>query len=136
MTSQQHFRAITMRTNCLGSLQAAMRDAGLEDKWNDIPPGIMAERLRPSPQLSPQAKSQTRPQPTHLAHLVATPAPSRGKTGIAAAGVWVLMLAFALGLIPSLAIGAVLWLDKSRTAAAYPCVMRTAGSPTIAPNLG
>ena len=125
-----------MRTNCLGSLQAAMRDAGLEDKWNDIPPGLMAERLRPSPQLSPQARPQAKPQPTHLAHLVATPAPSRGKTGIAAAGVWVLMLAFALGLIPSLAIGAVLWLDKSRTAPAIPCIMHMAASPAIAPDLG
>jgi hypothetical protein len=39
---------------------------------------------------------------------------------------WVLLLAFALGLIPSLAIAAAIWFDKSRTVTAYPCTMRTA----------
>ena len=52
-----------MRTNCLGSLQAALKDAGLEDRCSDIPAGIMAERLRPRP--------QARPQPTDLSKLMA-----------------------------------------------------------------
>ena len=106
-----------MRTNCLGSLQAAMRDAGLEDKWNEIPAGIMAERLRPRP--------QARPQPSDLAQLVASH-PPRQRTGISSVSLWVLAFAFALGLIPSLAIGAALWFDTSRTVTAHPCTMRTA----------
>jgi hypothetical protein len=40
--------------------------------------------------------------------------------------VWVLLLAFALGLIPSLAIGAVLWLEQSRNTSASPCSLQTA----------
>ena len=54
-----------MRTNCLGSLQAALKDAGLEDPYNDISPNIMAERLRPRP--------QAKPLPTDLSKLVARP---------------------------------------------------------------
>lgn len=107
-----------MRTNCLGSLQAAIRDAGLEDKWNEIHPGIMAERLRPRP--------QTRPLPTDLSKLVAPAAAPRRRTSLSSVSFWVLLLAFALGLIPSLAIGAALWLDKSRAVTAYPCTVRTA----------
>jgi hypothetical protein len=45
---------------------------------------------------------------------------------------WVLLLAFALGLIPSLAIGAALWLDKSRAVTAYPCTVRAAAAALTA----
>jgi hypothetical protein len=108
-----------MRTNCLGSLQAALRDAGLEDRYKEIPPGIMAERL-----LRPRL--QTRPLPTDLSKLVAQAAPPRRRIGLSSVSLWVLLLAFALGLIPSLAIGAALWLDKSRAVTAYPCTVRAA----------
>ena len=107
-----------MRTNCLGSLRAALKDAGLEDRCSDIPAGIMAERLRPRP--------QERPQPTDLSKLVPPPAPPRRRTGIASVSLWVLLVAFALGLFPSLAIAAAIWFDKSRSVTAYPCTMRTA----------
>jgi hypothetical protein len=107
-----------MRTNCLGSLQAALRDAGLEDRYKEIPPGIMAERLRP--------RLQARPLPTDLSKLVAQAAPPRRRIGLSSVSLWVLLLAFALGLIPSLAIGAALWLDKSRAVTAYPCTVRAA----------
>lgn len=110
-----------MRTNCLGSLQAALKDAGLEDRCSDIPAGIMAERLRPRP--------QTRPQPTDLSKLLTPPAPSRRRDGIASVRLWILILAFTLGLIPSLAIAAAIWLDKSRSDTAYPCTFRTAAVP-------
>jgi hypothetical protein len=105
-----------MRTNCLGSLQAALKDAGLEDRYNRISPGIMAERLRPRP--------QARAIPTDLSKLVAQPSSPRRRTGISSVSLWVLLLAF--GLIPSLAIAAAIWFDKSRTVTAYPCTMRTA----------
>lgn len=106
-----------MRTNCLGSLRAALKDAGLEDRCSDIPAGIMAERLRPRP--------QARPHPTDLSKLVTAPMPPCRRTGIASVSLWVLLLAFALGLIPSLAIAAAIWFDKSRSVTAYPCTMRT-----------
>lgn len=112
-----------MRTNCLGSLQAALKDAGLEDQCGDIPAGIMAERLRPRP--------QARPQPTDLSKLVAPAAPRR-RTGISSASLWILLLAFGLGLIPSLAIAAAVWFDKSRSVTAYPCTVRTAAGALTA----
>lgn len=111
-------QGMMMRTNCLGSLQAALKDAGLEDRYNDISPGIMAERLRPRP--------QARPIPTDLSKLVAQPSSPRRRTAISSVSLRVLLLAFALGLIPSLAIAAAIWFDKSRTVTAYPCTMRTA----------
>jgi hypothetical protein len=106
-----------MRTNCLGSLRAALKDAGLEDRCSDIPAGIMAERLRPRP--------QARPQPTDLSKLVTPPAPPR-RTGIGSVSLWILLAAFALGLIPSLAVAAAIWFDKAQSATAYPCTVRTA----------
>ena len=87
-------------------------------KVHDISPGIMAERLRPRP--------QARPIPTDLSKLVAQPSSPRRRTAISSVSLRVLLLAFALGLIPSLAIAAAIWFDKSRTVTAYPCTMRTA----------
>ena len=113
-----------MRTNCLGSLQAALKDAGLEGRYNDISPGIMAERLRPRPQASAI--------PTDLSKLVAQPSSPRRRTAISSVSLRVLLLAFALGLIPSLAIAAAIWFDKSRSVAAYPCTMRTASGALTA----
>jgi hypothetical protein len=113
-----------MRTNCLGSLQAALKDAGLEDRCSDIPAGIMAERLRPRP--------QARPLPTDLSKLVAPPAPQRRRTGISSVSLWVLLVAFALGLIPSLAIAAAVWFDKARSVTAHPCTVRTAAGALTA----
>ena len=113
-----------MRTNCLGSLRAALKDAGLEDRCSDIPAGIMAERLRPRP--------QERPQPTDLSKLVPPPAPPRRRTGIASVSIWVLLVAFALGLIPSLAVAAAIWFDKSRGVMTYPCTIRTAAGALTA----
>ena len=105
-----------MRTNCLGSLQAALKDAGLEDPYNDISPNIMAERLRPRPQ----------------AKLVARPSSPRRRTGISSVSLWVLLLAFGLGLIPSLAVAAAIWFDKSRGVMTYPCTIRTAAGALTA----
>jgi hypothetical protein len=113
-----------MRTNCLGSLRAALKDAGLEDRYSDIPAGIMAERLRPRP--------QARPLPTDLSKLVTPPLPHRRLTDISSVRLWVLLLAFALGLIPSLAVAAAVWFDKSRSVTAYPCTMRTAAGALTA----
>ena len=107
-----------MRTNCLGSLRAALRDAGLDDRCSDIPAGIMAERLRPRP--------QGRPQPTDLSKLVTPAPPSRRRSGMTSVKLWVLLAAFTLGLIPSLAIAAAIWFDTSRSVTVYPCTMRTA----------
>ena len=112
-----------MRTNCLGSLQAALKDAGLEDLYNDISPGIMAERLRPRP--------QARAIPRDLSKLVAQPPSPRRRTGISSVCLWVLLLAFALGLIPSLAVAAASGFDKSRSVTGYPCSMRTASGVLI-----
>jgi hypothetical protein len=112
-----------MRTNCLGSLQAALRDAGLEDRYNDIPVGIMAERLRP--------RAQAKPVPTDLSKLVTPAAALRRRTGISSASLRVLLLAFALGLIPSLAVAAAIWFDKSRSVTANPCTVRTAALTAV-----
>jgi hypothetical protein len=113
-----------MRTNCLGSLQAALKDAGLEDRCSDIPAGIMAERLRPRP--------QARPQPTDLSKLMAFAAPPRHRTGISSVSLWMLLLAFGLGLVPSLAVAAAVWFDKARSVTAYPCTVRTAAGALTA----
>lgn len=106
-----------MHTNCLRSLSAALQDAGLEDRCSDIPAGIMAERLRPRP--------QARPQSTDLSKLLAPPAASRSRTDVPSVNLLVVLLAFALGLTASLAIGGAFWFDKSRSVTAYPCTMRT-----------
>jgi hypothetical protein len=113
-----------MRTNCLGSLRAALKDAGLDDRCSDIPAGIMAERLRPRP--------QARPQPTDLSKLVTPPAQPRRRAGIGSVRLWVLLVAFGLGLIPSLAIAAAIWFDTSRSVTAYPCTARTAAGALTA----
>lgn len=113
-----------MRTNCLGSLQAALKDAGLEDPYNDISPNIMAERLRPRP--------QAKPLPTDLSKLVARPSSPRRRTDISSVSLWVLLLAFGLGLIPSLAVAAAIWFDKSRGVMTYPCTIRTAAGALTA----
>ena len=109
-----------MRTNCLGSLQLT----GLEDRCSDIPAGIMAERLRPRP--------QARPQPTDLSKLMALAAPPRHRTGISSVSLWMLLLAFGLGLVPSLAVAAAVWFDKARSVTAYPCTVRTAAGALTA----
>ena len=111
-----------MRTNCLGSLQAALKDAGLEDRCSNIPAGIMAERLRPRPQA----------RPTDLSKLMALAPPPRHRTGISSVSLWVLLLAFGLGLVPSLAVAAAVWFDKARSVTAYPCTVRTAAGALTA----
>ena len=114
-----------MRTNCLGSLRAALKDAGLDDRYNDIPAGMMAERLRPRPHIRPA-------QPSNPAKFVASSVPSKRPAGISSVSIWALILAFTLGLIPSLAIGAAFWLEKSRTMTAYPCSIWTAKAEPVA----
>jgi hypothetical protein len=63
---------------------------------------------------------------------VAQPSSQRRRTGISSVSLWVLLLAFALGLIPSLAVAAAIWFDKSRSVTGYPCTMRTASGALTA----
>ena len=43
-----------------------------------------------------------------------------------------LLLAFGLGLVPSLAVAAAVWFDKARSVTAYPCTVRTAAGALTA----
>jgi hypothetical protein len=80
-----------MRIDCLSSLQTALREAGLDDQYSKIPTAILAQRLRPRP----EPIERERP---------ANPIQSRTQAGLSPVGVWLPLLAFALGL----GIGAVL----------------------------
>jgi hypothetical protein len=109
-----------MRTNnphqCIESFKDALRRAGLEEPRGDISPGLMAHRLRPllPAKTSPVARDARRPA-----------AFKRVRRNFSTS-FWILILAFALGLAPALAIGAFAWAAKSRTWSASSCFNWTA----------
>ena len=85
-----------MSTNnqCIESFRDALRRAGLEERRADISRGVIAHRLRPRIQARSAQSPRARPS-------VST-------------SFWILILAFALGLVPALAIGAFAWAAKSK----------------------
>jgi hypothetical protein len=107
-------------SQCIESFRDALKRAGIEERRAEISPGSMAQRLRP------------RIQPRPIAHQGEV----RRGTGYERArrrlstSFWVLMLAFALGLAPALAIGAFAWAAKSRGASASSCSSWIATSPS------
>jgi hypothetical protein len=102
---------------CIESFKDALRRAGLEERRADISPGVMAHRLRP---LLP---AKTSPAKTATSF-------KRVRRNFSTS-FWILILAFALGLAPALAIGAFAWAAKSKTWSASSCFSWTAerGSP-------
>jgi hypothetical protein len=95
---------------CIESFKDALRRAGLEERRADISPGSMAHRLRPlirakSSQTSRDARGTTF---------------QRVRRNFSTS-FWILILAFALGLAPALAIGAFAWAAKSKTESASSC---------------
>ena len=84
---------------CIESFRDALRRAGLEERRADISPGVMAHRLRPRI----QARSAQSPRDL-----------MRNARRSVAISFWILILAFALGLVPALAIGAFAWAAKSK----------------------
>jgi hypothetical protein len=81
-------------SQCIESFRDALKRAGLEERRADISPGVTAHRLRPRI----QARSAQSPR-------------TRRSVSIS---FWILILAFALGLVPALAIGAFAWAAKSK----------------------
>ena len=110
----------TMGTNnphqCIESFKDALRRAGLEERRADISPGVMAHRLRP---LLP-AKTSLVARDARLATSF-----KRVRRNFSTS-FWILILAFALGLAPALAIGAFAWAAKSKTWSASSCFSWTA----------
>jgi hypothetical protein len=96
---------------CIESFRDALKRAGLEERRADISPGVMAHRLRP--------KIQARPGPS----------PSYARRGARrnfSMSFWILILAFALGLVPALVVGAFAWAAKSRGIYETSCSSRMA----------
>ena len=108
-------------SQCIESFRDALKRAGIEERRADISPGVMAQRLRP------------RIQPRSIAH---SGEASRGTRYERArrrvsTSLWILILAFALGLAPALAIGAFAWAAKSRNVSASSCSSWMAASPSL-----
>jgi hypothetical protein len=117
-----------MRTNCIVSLREALSQTGLDDQYRSMPPSLMAARLRPRP--------QARPTSDGASHLGEAFKPKGDTTSWWRPIVlWVVILAFFIGLIPSLSIGAFIWFEKSRTLSAYPCPVRTSTELVLPSNL-
>ena len=116
----------TMGTNnphqCIESFKDALRRAGLEERRADIPPGLMAHRLRPL------IRAKSSPLPRDARHGTAFQRVRRNFS----TSFWILILAFALGLAPALAIGAFAWTAKSKEGSASSCAswMAQSLSPT------
>ena len=89
---------------CIESFKDALRRAGLEERRADVSPGVMAHRLRPR---LPVKSSQL---PREARHRTAFQRVRRNFS----TSFWILILAFALGLAPALAIGAFAWTAKSK----------------------
>jgi len=96
---------------CIKSFKDALRRAGLEERRADISPGLMAHRLRPLI----RAKSSQLPRDAR--HSTAFQRVRRNFS----TSFWILILAFALGLAPALAIGAFAWAAKSWEWSASSC---------------
>ena len=96
---------------CIESFKDALRRAGLEERRADISPGVMAHRLRP---LLP-AKTSLVARDARLATSF-----KRVRRNFSTS-FWILILAFALGLAPALAIGAFAWIGKSKAGSASSC---------------
>lgn len=96
---------------CIESFKDALRRAGLEERRADVSPGLMAHRLRP------------------LIRAKSSPTSRDARRGTAfqrvrrnfSTSFWILILAFALGLAPALAIGAFAWTGKSKAGSASSC---------------
>jgi hypothetical protein len=101
---------------CIESFKDALRRAGLEERRADISPGVMAHRLRP---LLP-AKTSLVARDARLATSF-----KRVRRNFSTS-FSILILAFALGLAPALAIGAFAWAAKSKTWSASSCFSWTA----------
>lgn len=103
---------------CIESFKDALRRAGLEERRADISPGVMAHRLRPllPAKSSPVARDARRATSF-----------KRVRRNFSTS-FWILILAFALGLAPALAIGAFAWAAKSKTWSASSCFSWTAES--------
>jgi hypothetical protein len=113
---------------CIESFKDALRRAGLEERRADISPGVMAHRLRPR---LPVKSSQL---PRDARHGTAFQRVRRNFS----TSFWILILAFALGLAPALAIGAFAWAAKSKEGSASSCSswMAEILSPTAPAALG
>ncbi len=108
---------------CIESFKEALRRAGLEERRTDISPGLMAHRLRP------HLPVKSSPLPRDARHGTAFQRVRRNFSSF-----WILILAFALGLAPALAIGAFAWAAKSKTWSASSCFSWTAESASpVAP---
>jgi hypothetical protein len=81
-------------SQCIESFRDALKRAGLEERRADISPGVTAHRLRPRI----QARSAQSPRDLKRN----------------ARRSFSMILAFALGLVPALAIGAFAWAAKSK----------------------
>jgi hypothetical protein len=109
-----------MRTNnshqCIESFKDALRRAGIEERRADISPGVMAHRLRPLLPAKSSAVARDARRATSF---------KRVRRNFSTS-FWILILAFALGLAPALAIGAFAWAAKSKTWSASSCFSWTA----------
>jgi hypothetical protein len=101
-------RLQTMHTNnphqCIESFKDALRRAGIEERRADISPGLMAHRLRPLVQAKSNPLPKDARRGTHFQRMRRNFSTS----------FWILILAFALGLAPALAIGAFAWAAKTK----------------------
>jgi hypothetical protein len=99
-----------MRTDCIGSLREALRHAGLDDQYG-IPPRSMAERLRP--QIGNRA-SQT-------GDAFQLSRGGRAPHGSLSVTAPLLIVVFILALMPSVAAGVFIWVERSRILSIPPC---------------
>jgi hypothetical protein len=101
-----------MRTDCIGSLREALRSAGLDDQYGGIPPRSMAERLRPpignrtSQTGDAFQQSRGRRSAPHGSLSVTAP---------------LFIVVFILALMPSVAAGVFIWVERSRILSIPPC---------------
>ena len=96
---------------CIESFKDALRRAGLEERQADISPGVMAHRLRPRIQAKSSPLTRDARRGTSF---------ERVRRNFSTS-FWILILAFALGLAPALAIGAFAWAAKSKASSASSC---------------
>jgi hypothetical protein len=96
---------------CIESFKDALRRAGLEERRADISPGVMAHRLRP------RLPVKSGELPRDARHGTAFQRVRRNFS----TSFWILILAFALGLAPALAIGAFALTGKSKAGSASSC---------------
>jgi hypothetical protein len=113
-------------SQCIDSFRDALKRAGLEERRADISPGLMAQRLRP--RIQARSNMHSGDAKRGAKHESAR---RRFSTSF-----WILILAFAVGLAPALAIGAFAWAAKSKGVAASSCSSWMADSPApVAPGV-